>query len=121
MRSVLAVVVLVALTGSCNTHYGVADISAVPDNPTFNLDVYPLYRDHCLVCHSSPPDRGAPNTFRLDVYDTNNGLLGAMDMAGSAYGDVKSNRMPPTAKEGDGVGPNGQAMLKKWYDNGAPQ
>ena len=119
MRSFLAVLVLVALAGSC--HYGVADISAVPDNPTYNTDVYPLFRDHCLLCHSSPPDRGAPSGFRLDVYDDTNGVTGAMNMAGSALYDVQKNRMPPTAKGGEGVGPNGQAMLKKWVDNGAPQ
>lgn len=120
MRSFLAVVITMgALAGSC--HYGVADISGVPDSPTYNADVYPLYRDHCLVCHGSPPDRGAPSNFRLDVYDSTDTVLGAMDMAGSAAGDVKTNKMPPAAKVGDGVGPNGQAMLKKWVESGAPQ
>ena len=119
MRSFLAVLVTVALVGSC--HYGVADISAVPDNPTYNKDVYPLYRDHCLVCHSSPPDRGAPNNFRLDVYDSTDTVLGAMDTASSAAGDVRVNKMPPAARSGDGVGPNGLQMLQKWADNGAPQ
>jgi len=119
MRLFPVVVLMVAFSGSC--HYGVADISAVPDNPTYNRDVYPLYRDHCLLCHSSPPDRGAPSYFRLDAYDTGNGVLGAMDMASSCAGDVTSNKMPPGAKSGDGVGPNGLAMLQKWAANGAPQ
>jgi hypothetical protein len=119
MRSLLAVVVVVAFAGSC--HYGIADISAVPDKPTYNADVYPLFRDHCLVCHGFPPDRGAPSYFRLDVYDDTNGVPGAMSMAFSALADVKSNRMPPTAKAGEGVGPNGLAMLQKWVDNGTPQ
>ena len=119
MRFFLAVVAMGALSGSCN--YGVADISGVPDNPTYTRDVYPLFRDHCLLCHSVPPDRGAPSYFRLDVYDDTNGVTGAMNMAGSALGDVKSKRMPPSAKGGEGVGPNGQAMLQKWFDNGSPQ
>jgi hypothetical protein len=34
---------------------------------------------------------------------------------------VKIGKMPPGAKAGDGVGPNGMQMLQKWADNGAPQ
>ena len=119
MRLFLAVVVIGAFSGSCS--YSVNDISAIPDSPTYSRDVFPLYRDHCFVCHSSPPDRGAPSYFRLDVYDTASGVAGAMGMASSALGDVTSKRMPPTAKGGEGVGPNGQAMLQKWVDNGTPQ
>ncbi len=121
MRLFPAVVLMVALFGSCS--YGVADISGVPDNPTYDRDIYPLFRDHCLLCHSSPPDRGAPSTFRLDIYDTDNTthVIGAMDEAPTAAFDVSINKMPPGAKSGDGVGPNGRAMLQKWADNGAPQ
>jgi hypothetical protein len=119
MRLILAVVLIGALCGSCS--YGVADISGVPDNPTYNRDIYPLFRDHCLLCHSSPPNRGAPSRFRLDVYDSSNSVLGAMDEASSCAGDVKIGKMPPGAKTGDGLGPNGMAMLQKWADNGAPQ
>jgi hypothetical protein len=119
MRLFLAVVLMGVFSGSCN--YGVADISGVPDNPTYTRDIYPFFRDHCLLCHSSPPNRGAPSRFRLDVYDSNNGVLGAMDEAAACAGDVKSGKMPPGAKAGDGVGPNGMQMLQKWADNGAPQ
>jgi hypothetical protein len=123
MRLFPAVVLMLAFSGSCS--YGVADISGVPDNPTYNKDIYPLFRDHCLLCHSSPPDRNAPHNFRLDVYatDTVNGVtvLGAMDEAALAAYDVSINKMPPGAKSGDAVGPNGRAMLQKWADNGAPQ
>ena len=114
MRLLLAVVAMGALFGSC--HYGVADINGVPDNPTYNGDIYPLFRDHCLVCHGSPPDRGAPSYFRLDVYDSSNGVSGAKDMASSSAYDVKIGKMPPGAKNGDGVGPNGYQMLQKWAD-----
>ena len=119
MRSLVMVIVLVFCTGSCK--YGVDDINGVPANPTYERDVHPLYADHCLLCHSSPPDRGAPSYFRLDVYDDTNGVIGAMNMAAAALSDVKSSRMPPTAKDGDGVGPNGQALLTKWVGDGAPQ
>ena len=121
MRFFLAGAVMFTLVGSC--HYGVADISSVPDNPTYNRDVYPLFRDHCLLCHSSPPNRDAYKAlaFRLDVYDDTNGVPGAMSMASSALYDVNINKMPPGAKDGDGVGPNGKAMLQRWVDNGTPQ
>jgi hypothetical protein len=113
------VAVTVALTASC--HYGIADIPSVPDNPTYNRDIYPLYNDHCLLCHGSPPDRGAPGYFRLDVYDDIGGVAGAQSMAASSLGDIKSGRMPPAAKNGDGVGPHGLEMLQKWVDDGAPR
>ena len=119
MRLFLALVLMGALSASCN--YGIADISGVPDNPTFNRDIYPLFRDHCQLCHGSPANRGAPNTFRLDVYDDSGDVAGAMTMAGMSLWQVQENLMPPSAKAGDGVGPNGQAMLQKWVDNGTPR
>jgi hypothetical protein len=120
MKRSLAVIATI-LVGSC--HYGVRDISTVPDNPTFNRDIYPLFADHCLVCHSSPPNRGAPAYFRLDVYDDTDGgnVAGANSMAGLALNDVVIGKMPPEAKVGDGVGPNGLKMLQKWVENGNPQ
>ena len=119
IHRIFAVAVAVALAASC--HYGIADLPSVPDHPTYNRDVYPLYHDHCLLCHGSPPDRGAPSYFRLDVYDDTPGAAGAKSMAASALGDVKNGRMPPAAKDGDGVGPNGLEMLQRWVDQGAPQ
>jgi mono/diheme cytochrome c family protein len=111
--------VAVALTTSCQ--YGVKDIARVPDQPTFTHDVYALFHDHCLVCHGAPPNRGAPGYFRLDVYDDSGGVLGAKTMAAPVLGNVRAGTMPPAARDGDGVGPNGLAMLQKWVDNGAPR
>jgi hypothetical protein len=113
---------LLFLTGSmaaCN--YGIRDVASVPDNPTFNRDIYPLYADHCLVCHSSPPDRGAPSYFRLDTYDDTANAAGAKSMAAAALGDVQSGRMPPAAGAGDGVGPNGLQMLQRWVQHDSPR
>ena len=122
MKFSLAMVVSVTLAGSC--HYGVADIATVPDNPTYDQNVYPLLRDHCLLCHSSPPNRGAGGAnsyFRLDVYGTTtvNGkdIPGAGDYCGSIVGDVLIDKMPPAAKDGDGVGPNGKKMLQNWQNS----
>jgi hypothetical protein len=93
----------------------VPDISAAPDHPTYAHDVHPYIADHCLVCHSSPSDNGAPMNFRLDIYDdTENGeVLGAGSMSGGMRDDaVHSNphQMPP----GGGLGPNGKQLLVNW-------
>ena len=80
---------------------------------------------HCSVttasvCHGSSPSRGAPSYFRLDVYDDSGSTLGAKTMAGAILSVVKSGKMPPAAKDGDGVGPNGLELLQRWVDQGAP-
>jgi hypothetical protein len=111
--------VMTMLTASCS--YGIRDIGSVPDNPTFNGDVYPLYADHCLICHGSPPDRGAPSYFRLDVYGDSDAVAGAQSMAAAAVADVQSGKMPPASRDGDGVGPNGLQLLQRWVQLGAPQ
>jgi hypothetical protein len=116
---ILFLATLTAFAGSCN--YGIRDIASVPDNPTFNRDVYPLLADHCLVCHGSPPDRGAPAYFRLDKYDDSTSVVGAKSMAAATVGDVEAGRMPPAAKDGDAVGPNGLLLLQRWVKNGSPQ
>jgi uncharacterized membrane protein len=105
----------------CACNYSVMDIASVPDNPTYAHDVRPLLSDHCLVCHSSPPDRGAPSYFRLDVYPDTNGVTGAGNMAVTLLHDVTIKKMPPGVGSTEGVGPNGAAMLQKWVDNGAPE
>jgi mono/diheme cytochrome c family protein len=113
MRLILTVVLIGSVFASCK--YGVADINAVPSNPTYNGDIYPLFRDHCLLCHGSPPNRGVYSKMRLDVYeDAKNYISSILDY-------VDKDKMPPAAKNGDGVGPNGKAMLHRWSDNGTPE
>jgi len=109
---------LVILLGSC--HLGVSDIPSVPDNPTFETDVKPLLAQHCLMCHGSPPDRGAPGGFRLDVYNDVGRVKGAKSKAKDFIGQVNDDSMPPSGLWGDGVGTNGKALLKKWLANGTP-
>jgi hypothetical protein len=125
MKLSLAMVVSIALAGSC--HYGVADIPDVPDvidKPTYTANVYPLFRDHCLLCHGYPPDRGALSRFRVDVYDDttvgNITIPGAHSYGYTIVSYVLSDQMPPAAKDGDGVGPNGKKMLQNWRDNDPP-
>ena len=102
----------------------VPDIPSVPDQPTYDRDIRPYLEDHCLVCHSSPPDNGAPDGFRFDVYADivigDRKIQGAQTTAGeieraAVYSDPR--QMPP----GDGLGPHGKQMLVDWVKNGAPE
>ena len=110
---------IVAAAASC--HYAASDLVYVPDHPGYEEDVHPLFADHCLVCHGRPADRGAPSSFRLDVYDDTDGIAGAHTYGGSAVLDVESGRMPPAAKQGEGVGPNGLRMLQNWMNDEFPK
>jgi hypothetical protein len=97
----------------------VPDIPSAPAHPTYDNDVHPYIADHCLVCHSSPPDNGAPSTFRLDVFNDPT-VSGAGDMALEMINDaVYSNphQMPP----GGGLGSNGKQLLLNWLMDGAPR
>jgi hypothetical protein len=118
MKPLFTTLALVVLSGSCR--YGVTDIPSVPDHPTYTRDIFPLYADHCLVCHASPPNRGAPSNFRLDAYgdDTDKGVAGAGTYAETCLQEVKDNEMPPAAKSGEGIGPKGLEMLQRWVDQG---
>jgi uncharacterized membrane protein len=80
-----------------------------------------LLEDHCLLCHGSPPARGAPDVLRLDVYADTGGIKGAKSEAERMLIRVQTNTMPPAATYGDGVGPNGRQTLQNWVDNGAPE
>jgi len=96
----------------------VQDIYSVPADPTYNNDVRYFLADHCVLCHGSPPNRGAPATFRLDVYDVPNSTEpGAYAMASSILADITSGRMPP----GGGIGPNAKQMITLWVSHGAPR
>jgi hypothetical protein len=117
MRMILPALALLL----CACNYSVQDIASVPDNPTYTHDVRYLLADHCLVCHGAPPNRGAPATFRLDVYADTNGVPGAGGMASSILADAKSGRMPPNLPSDERVGSKGVEMLQKWFDNGAPE
>jgi hypothetical protein len=106
------------LASACTT--GVQDIYEVPANPTYDKDVRFYLADHCVLCHGSPPNRGAPSNFRLDVYDDdpNKDVLGAHTMAiTEAITRAMDRNMPP----GGGLGPNGKAMMKLWVEKGAPR
>ena len=115
-RAIMPVLVL-SLSG-CG--FAAADIETVPEHPTYDTDVWPLLYDHCLLCHGARPSRGAPSYFRLDVYDDSDGIAGARTMARPALRLIENETMPPAAQRGDGVGPRGRELLRRWIDQGRP-
>jgi hypothetical protein len=97
VKSIVSRLLAFAAIGLAGCGFSVPDVASVPDHPTFETDVLPVMNDHCNLCHSGNPNRGAPRSFRLDVYE-----------------DVGGTR-------GDGVGPNGTAIVEKWVADGAPR
>lgn len=116
----LAVVLAVTALALSACSFGKPDIASVPAHPTFEIDVKPLLADHCLLCHGYPATRGAPTSFRLDVYTSPDGFPAARQEAGRILSSINGGKMPPSAKWGDGVGPNGKAMLQNWAADGYP-
>ncbi len=114
------VAALAALLGAPACDYSVADITSVPDHPTYQADVRPLYEDHCNLCHGEKPDYGAPTYFRLDVYGDANGVIGAGSFSARSLRSVERGRMPPV-RIGSGLGPNGTELLRRWVADGSPE
>lgn len=100
---------------------GKPDIATVPAHPTYSMDVKPLLANHCLLCHSDPATRGAPTSFRLDVYTSSDGMRAAHEEADRFIRSIDDGEMPPSALWGDGVGPNGKAMLHNWAADRYPE
>ncbi len=91
----------------------------VPRNPTFSADIYPIFRQKCLPCHT--PNRVGP--FRFDEYDSVKRHLLLIES------QVLSRNMPPYQITSDlgliGCGePFTDAemrLFQHWVSNGAPQ
>jgi hypothetical protein len=115
--TVVLVAIALAMT-ACS--FGKPDIATVPAHPTFEIDVKPLFADHCLLCHGHPATRGAPTSFRLDVYTSPDGMSAARKEADPVIRSIEDGKMPPSAAWGDGVGPNGKQMLQNWASDGYP-
>lgn len=98
--------------------FAVPDSAEVPDVPTWNNSVQEVLANHCVVCHGDPPNRGAPDYFRLDVYATTDAKAGAADMAATVYEEASGGDMPPGI--GAELGPNDLEILSRWLDNGTP-
>ncbi len=121
MRTSVLLFLSVSTFASC--HYASPDLVYVPEHPGYDEDVRPLLSDHCVLCHGRPANRGAPGYFRLDAYDDTDDVAGVFRMFRDrgALATIESKEMPPGAKDGEGVGPNGVLMLKRWIADGLPR
>jgi hypothetical protein len=92
-----------------------------PASPSYAQDVFPIYQDHCLLCHSSPSNHDAPTYFRLDLYDDSvrdgQPVQGAAGMAGLSVRRILRKEMPPAAEWGDGLGPHAAKTVENWSQN----
>lgn len=87
------------------------------EHPTYVDDVKPILDANCIQCHTSPPNEGAPSTFRLDVYETEGDVLGAGDKADRIAARTESGTMP---KGGPPLPQAEVDTLAAWSDDGAP-
>jgi hypothetical protein len=116
----LALLALALALAAPACSFGKPDIATVPAHPTFEIDVKPLFADHCLLCHGYPAKRNAPTSFRLDVYTSPDSLPAAQAEGSRSVRSILNDHMPPSAAWGDGVGPNGKKMLQNWAADGYP-
>ena len=104
------------LTGACDI--GSPAVTA----PTWLEDVRPIVQANCLRCHAQPSIGGAPNDFRLDVYEDTpladgRVIRGAKTMARFiAFRAGEEGTMPPDFPRNDGQ----RDTLVNWWANGAP-
>ncbi|MET0402640.1 MAG: hypothetical protein ABW123_09565 [Cystobacter sp.] len=88
--------------------------------PTWCADVQPVMAASCVsACHGSPETGNVRPGFRLDVYETAGGVLGARDMAARIRERAVVQRtMPPPG----GVEPTEaqRALLERWATGGTP-
>ncbi|MEO1230391.1 MAG: hypothetical protein AAFZ18_15935 [Myxococcota bacterium] len=86
--------------------------------PTWNGEIGPLIVTECANCHGVPATNGAPASFRLDVFETQDGIPGARS---------QSARILARTRTGQGMPPAGnlpfedQALIEAWVDGGAPE
>lgn len=98
---------------------GVSDAD-LPDVPTWVDDVGPLLELRCVGCHSEPPAGGAPDSFRLDLYEGDGDDLGALDMLDRIEAravEQDPGPMPPTGALAEAE----VALLARWIEVGAPE
>ena len=91
--------------------------------PTWDDDIQQLLSNRCAVCHTSPPVGGAPDSFRLDKYATDelDGMLpGALDMRDRIVAravDKNPGPMPPS----DDLSDQERLLIDLWVMAGAPK
>jgi mono/diheme cytochrome c family protein len=117
MKKHLAYIGLLSGLFGCN--FASPDIASVPQNPTFARDILPIFENHCLLCHGSPSNFGAPRDFRLDVLEDTAEIRGAATMGSRALERIMDHSMPPAAAWGDGLGPNDKEAVQAWVEQGS--
>lgn len=97
---------------------------AIEEPPSWDESVADLMGTKCAICHTDPPQGGAPTGFRFDKYTTDDiddgGLLGAFEMRERIEARaVVGGTMPPAS-----VSPLSGAersILDEWITIGAPR
>ena len=88
--------------------------------PTWCADVQPLLSQYCLQsCHGAVRTVSGHPEFRLDMYETDAGIKGAMEMAPRI--DVRAAKfkdMPPVGQPAPTAGE--RAIIGQWAEGGAP-
>jgi len=91
------------------------------ETPTWETSIREFMAAKCVECHQNPPQNDAPEGFRFDKYDRNegdDGLLGAYELSQSIQIlVVEEGTMPPdgplTTEE--------RALLSAWIAAGSPR
>lgn len=90
----------------------------IDETPTWDNDIGPLVVMECASCHGVPATNGAPASFRLDEYDTVDGIPGAFSQAARILARTRTGAgMPP----GGNLPDTDQALIQSWVDGGAPR
>lgn len=92
-----------------------ASCADVPDTPSFQQDVAPIFQANCMRCHGYPQIGGAPEFLRL-TYASFPGLPpGAAESAMTIRERVVAREMPPRlALTDDQI-----AIIERWVEQGA--
>lgn len=92
--------------------------------PTWDNAVEQLLAENCAVCHTDPPQNGAPTGFRFDKFTTadidDGGLQGAFEKRDRIFARAVNNEpfaMPP----GSPLSLELKAVLGEWVMSGAPK
>lgn len=136
MKAVAVSLFTVWVVAGCAGSFVAPDSVSVPAEPTWTNSVQGVLERHCVVCHGAHPTRGAPDTLRLDLYESTPVALGAADAAALIAQRVSDGSMPPgdyfnwrspkpgkrvPPGEGLGLGPNDTEILRRWAAAGAPK
>jgi hypothetical protein len=119
----LAAALAVALSTGC-PGFGdktLSDFVNSTGTPTWENGVRDFMATHCVSCHQNPPQEEAPEGFRFDKYDRQeggDGLLGAYEMSiAIQIRVVEEGSMPPLAP----LDAEGRAFLAEWIEAGSPR